>query len=78
MVLNVPDVNNDVRNRDQSPNLGEDQMSGCSSSAMCGFEFPENNLGQMVSFANQMLSEKSDTISIGSMAIPDLAKFDSS
>jgi hypothetical protein len=42
--LNVP-KEPEIKDRDKSPNLGEDQMSGCSSSAMCGFEFPENNLG---------------------------------
>jgi hypothetical protein len=52
MSLNVPNKEPEIKDRDKSPNLGEDQMSGCSSSAMCGFEFPENNLGQMVSYAN--------------------------
>ena len=75
MSLNIPkEIEN--KDRDKSPNLGEDQMSGCSSSAMCGFEFPENNLGQMVSCANQMLSERSDTVSVGSMQVPE--KFDPS
>ena len=31
-------------------------MSGCCSSAMCGFEFPENGNGQILSYANMMLS----------------------
>lgn len=48
-------------------------MSGCSSSAMCGFEFPEKNLGQIVSGPNQMLSERSETISVGSMMAPEKA-----
>jgi hypothetical protein len=51
--------------RDDSPNLSADQMSNDFSSACCGYEFPENNLGQMVSSANLMFSQV-ETISVGS------------
>lgn len=43
------------RHRDASPDLNEDKMSYCSS-AMCGYEFPENGRNGLVSSANLMFA----------------------
>ena len=53
------------QNRDKSPELDDDQLSGCCSSAMCGLEFPENGKGQIISSANLMFAiNDTDTVSL--------------
>lgn len=51
-----------VKHRDASPDLNEDKMSYCSS-AMCGYEFPENGKNGLISSANLMFaSNETDTL----------------